>query len=369
MPKNVLFVICLLFAALLLTACGGAQTAEPTAEPAAEAQSEAAAEVEAEPAALRKVTLMLDYTPNTNHTGFYVAESLGYYSDAGLDVEIIEPGDNATATMVAAGKADFGVSYQEDTTYALTSEEPLPIKAIAAIIQHNTSGFVSLKAANINSPKDFAGKTYAGWGAPSEEAVIKAVMQADGGDFSQLTIVGADGSGFASLSADTDAGKVNILWEFYGWGVTRGLMDGFDLNYMPCTDLDERLDYYTPLIITNNDLIASDPDLIKAFMSATKKGYEYAIANPDEAAKLLHDTALPDTDLEFLTKSQQYLSGEYAKDAASWGVMNDTVWDNYTDFMKEYGLIDHTIPASDQYTNEFVKQDDETVCSGPDACL
>ncbi len=369
MPKNVLFVICLLLAALLLTACGGAQTAEPTAEPAAEAQSEAAAEVEAEPAALRKITLMLDYTPNTNHTGFYVAESLGYYSDAGLDVEIIEPGDNATATMVAAGKADFGVSYQEDTTYALTSEEPLPIKAIAAIIQHNTSGFVSLKAANINSPKDFAGKTYAGWGAPSEEAVIKAVMQADGGDFSQLTIVGADGSGFASLSADTDAGKVNILWEFYGWGVTRGLMDGFDLNYMPCTDLDERLDYYTPLIITNNDLIASDPDLIKAFMSATKKGYEYAIANPDEAAKLLHDTALPDTDLEFLTKSQQYLSGEYAKDAASWGVMNDTVWDNYTDFMKEYGLIDHTIPASDQYTNEFVKQDDETVCSGPDACL
>ncbi len=351
MRKNVLFVICLLLAALLLTACAQKQTAEPTAEAAAEAQSEAAAE----PAALRKVTLMLDYTPNTNHTGFYVARALGYYSDAGLEVEIIEPGDNATATMVAAGKADFGVSYQEDTTYALTSEEPLPIKAIAAIIQHNTSGFVSLKDANINSPKDFEGKTYAGWGAPSEEAVIKAVMQADGGDFSKLTIVGADGSGFASLSADTDDGKVNIQWEFYGWAVTRGLMDGYDLNYLPCTALDERLDYYTPLIITNNELIASDPDLIKAFMSATKKGYEYAIANPDDAAQILHDTALPDTDLEFLTKSQQYLSGEYAKDAESWGVMSDKVWDNYTDFMNEYGLIDHTIPASDQYTNDFVK--------------
>ena len=340
MDKKFFLVICMLLAVLALTACASNQSAEPTAEPAAD---------------LKKVTLMLDYTPNTNHTGFYVARELGYYTEAGLDVEIIEPGDNATATMVAAGKADFGVSYQEDTTYALTAEEPLPIKAIAAIIQHNTSGFVSLKAANINSPKDFEGKTYAGWGAPSEEAVIKAVMQADGGDFSKLTIVGADGSGFASLSADADAGKVNIQWEFYGWAVTRGLMDGYDLNYMPCTELDERLDYYTPLIITNNDLIASDPEMIKAFMDATKKGYEYAIANPDEVAKILHDTALPDTDMEFLTKSQEYLSGEYAKDAESWGVMTDKVWDNYTNFMLEYGLIDHTIPASDQYTNEFVK--------------
>ena len=340
MNKKFLLVICMLLTALALSACASNRSAEPAAEPAAD---------------LKKVTLMLDYTPNTNHTGFYVARELGYYTDAGLDVEIIEPGDNATATMVAAGKADFGVSYQEDTTYALTAEEPLPIKAIAAIIQHNTSGFVSLKAANINSPKDFEGKTYAGWGAPSEEAVIKAVMQADGGDFSKLTIVGADGSGFASLSADADAGKVNIQWEFYGWAVTRGLMDGYDLNYMPCTELDERLDYYTPLIITNNDLIASDPEMIKAFMDATKKGYEYAIANPDEAAKILRDTALPDTDMEFLTKSQEYLSGEYAKDAESWGVMTDKVWDNYTNFMLEYGLIDHTIPASDQYTNEFVK--------------
>ena len=339
MNKKILLV-CTLLAALALTACASNQSAETAAETSAD---------------LKKVTLMLDYTPNTNHTGFYVARELGYYTEAGLDVEIIEPGDNATATMVAAGKADFGVSYQEDTTYALTAEEPLPIKAIAAIIQHNTSGFVSLKAANINSPKDFEGKTYAGWGAPSEEAVIKAVMQADGGDFSKLTIVGADGSGFASLSADTDAGKVNIQWEFYGWAVTRGLMDGYDLNYMPCTELDERLDYYTPLIITNNDLIASDPELIKAFMNATKKGYEYAGANPDEAAKILHDTALPDTDMEFLTKSQEYLSGEYAKDAESWGVMTDKVWDNYTNFMLEYGLIDHAVPASDQYTNEFVK--------------
>ena len=311
---------------------------------------------ESSDSSLTKVTLMLDYTPNTNHTGFYVAQEKGYYEEAGLEVEIIEPGDNATTTMVASGKADFGVSYQEDVTYALTAEEALPIKTVAAIIQHNTSGFVSLKDANITSPKDFEGKTYAGWGAPSEEAVIQAVMKADDADFSKLTIVGADGSGFASLSAQTGTDKVNIQWEFYGWAVTQGIMDGYDLNYIACSDLDERLDYYTPVIITNDDMIENNSDTVKAFIQATKKGYEYAIENPDESAEILHDVALPDTDIEFLKKSQAYLSEQYSKDSDTWGLMKDSVWDNYTDFMYEYGLIDHTIEASAQYTNQFIEE-------------
>lgn len=303
---------------------------------------------------LTKVTLMLDYTPNTNHTGFYVALEKGYYEEAGLDVEIIEPGDNATTSMVATGKADFGVSYQEDVTYALTAQEALPIKAIATIIQHNTSGFVSLKDANITCAKDFEGKTYAGWGAPSEEAVIQAVMKKEGADYSKLRIVGADGSGIGGLSAETGEDKVNLHWEFYGWAVLRAIMDGYDVNYLPLNELDSRLDYYTPVIITNNDMIENNSEICEKFMEATKKGYEYAIENPDESAEILHDKALSDLDLEFLKKSQEYLSQQYALDADSWGVMKDEVWDNYTDFMFEYGLIDHKIEASQQYTNEFL---------------
>lgn len=304
---------------------------------------------------LTKVTLMLDYTPNTNHTGFYVAKNKGYYKEAGLDVDIIEPGDNATTSMVAAGKADFGISYQEDVTYALTSEDPLPIKTIATIIQHNTSGFVSLKSANINSVKDFEGKTYAGWGAPSEEAVIKAVMNEAGADFSKLNIVGSDGSGIAGLSDEVGKNKVNLGWEFYGWAIIKALQDGYDLNYMPLADLDNRLDYYTPVIITNKKMIKKNSDTVKKFMEATKKGYEYAIDHPSKAAEILHEDALSDTDLKFLKESQKYLSSQYAKDADSWGVMKDSVWDNYTDFMYETGLISQKIDAKGQYTNEFVK--------------
>ena len=286
---------------------------------------------------LKEVTLVLDYVPNTN-------------KEEGLKVNIIEPGDDSTsAVLVAANKGEFGVSYQEDVTYARTAEEVLPIKAIATIIQHNTSGFVSLKKENIKSPKDFEGKVYAGWQAPSEEAVIKAVMNKANADFKKLTMVGADGSGFAALGK-----KVDIQWEFEGWAVIKGRMDGYDVNYMPLKDLDKRLDYYTPVIITNEKMLKEDPETVQKFMNAVKKGYEYAIDHPEESAEIMKKI-LPDTDFAFLKESQKYLSAEYRKDAKTWGVMKDEVWDNYTDFMYEYKLIDKKIKASEQYTNEFVK--------------
>lgn len=299
---------------------------------------------------LKTVTLILDYLPNTNHTGFYVAVKNGYYEEEGLNVKIIEPGDDSTsAVLVAAGKGEFGVSYQEDVTYALTAVEPLPIRAIATIVQHNTSGFVSLTSAGIESPKDFEGKVYAGWQAPSEEAVIEAVMNKAGADFSKITLVGADGSGFASLG-----NTVDLHWEFEGWAIIKGRMEGYDLNYMPLKDLDERLDYYTPLIITNTAMIEEDPETVQKFMNATKKGYEYAIAHPQEAAEILYEI-VPEYDKEFILASQEFLSSQYSLDSEIWGVMKDEVWDHYTSFMVEAGLIDHPIEAKDQYTNQFLK--------------
>ena len=299
----------------------------------------------------KDVTLILDFVPNTNHTGFYVAQEKGFFEEEGLNVEIIEPGDDSTsATLVATGKGEFGVSYQEDVTYAKAAKDPLPIKAIATIIQHNTSGFVSLKDRNILTPKDFEGKVYAGWQAPSEEAVIRAVMKQADADFDKLTMVGADGSGYAALEE-----KVDIIWDFEGWTFTKAKMDGYDMNYMPLKDLDARLDYYTPLIITNDDMIQNDPETVQKFMNAVKKGYEYTIENPEESAKILHKVT-PDTDLDFLIESQKYLSQQFALDAPSWGVMKEEVWNNYTDFMLEYKLIDKKIEASDLFTNEFIAE-------------
>lgn len=300
--------------------------------------------------AAEDVTVILDYVANTNHTGMYVAKELGYYEEAGLNVEIIEPTEGATATLIAVGKGEFGIAYQEDVTMALTSADPLPIKAIAAIIQHNTSGFATYADKNITSPADFEGKTYAGWGGPGEEAVLKAVMTAAGKDFSKLNMVISDGSGFATLKD-----RVDIMWFYEAWDNVKCQLADFPINYMEVRQLDERLDYYTPVIITSDRMIEQKPETVRAFMAATAKGYEYAIANPDESAKLLQKYA-PDYDLEMLTISQKYLSEKYAEDAPRWGEMKDSVWDNYTQFMVEYGMIETAIPASECYTNEFLPE-------------
>ena len=299
---------------------------------------------------LKEVTVILDYTPNTNHTGMYVALDKGYYEEEGLDVEIIEPTDGVTETLIAQGKGTFGIAYQEDVTIALTSEDPLPIKAIAALIQHNTSGFVSLADSGIESPADFEGKTYAGWGGSGETAVLEACMTQAGADFSKLNMVISDGSGFSALGKSCD-----IMWFFEAWDCVQSQMNGVELNYMASRDLDERLDYYTPVIITSDEVIESDPDMIKAFLRATKKGYEDAMADPDAAAELLasHVTAY---DPEMLKISQEYLTDKYMEDTDTWGIIDETRWNNYTNFMQEYGVIDTAISPDACFTNEFLPE-------------
>ncbi|MCJ7666179.1 MAG: ABC transporter substrate-binding protein, partial [Actinobacteria bacterium] len=101
---------------------------------------------------LQNITIVLDWVPNTNHTGIYVASENGYYNDEGLEIEIIQPSEGGSAELIAAGKGDFGISYQEQVTYARTAKNPLPIVAIAAIIQHNTSGFASPEDKDIKTP-------------------------------------------------------------------------------------------------------------------------------------------------------------------------------------------------------------------------
>lgn len=299
---------------------------------------------------LKKVTVILDYVPNTNHTGMYVALDKGYYKEAGLDVEIIEPTDGATATLIAQQKGTFGISYQEDVTIALTAEDPLPIKAVAAIIQHNTSGFVSLADSGIESPADFEGKTYAGWGGPGEAAVLEACMTQSGKDFSKLNMVISDGGGFETLGKSCD-----LMWFFEGWDCVMAEMNGCELNYMECRELDERLDYYTPVIISSNAVLEEDPEMVSAFLEATAKGYADTIADPDAAAEILFSHA-PDYNLDMLKKSQEYLADKFMEDTETWGMMKDEVWNNYSAFLQEYGVIEEALPASDCYTNEFLAQ-------------
>ena len=300
---------------------------------------------------LQKVTLILDWTPNTNHTGFYVAKEKGYYEELGLDVEIIQPSEGSSLQLLAAGKGDFSVSYQEDLTYARTSDSPLPVMAIGTIIQHNTSGFASPKEKGIETVKDFEGKVYGGWGSPSEQAILKAVMEKNGADFSKLTTVDVGTEDFFIATKN----NLDFEWTFEAWTNIEAKLRGFDINYIPVRDLDSALDYYTPIIATTEETVNNKKDLAKKFMEATTKGYEYTIENPEESAKILV-SQVPEISEELAVESQIYLKDKYKEDTEVFGEMKESVWDNYTKFLYDNKLINVEMKSSEAYTNEFLSK-------------
>lgn len=301
---------------------------------------------------LEKVTLVLDYTPNTNHTGIYLAKEKGYYKDQGIDLEIIQPSDSDSVTLVASDKAQFGVSYQEDVTYALTREkDPLPVKAIATIIQHNTSGFAAPVEKNIKTAKDFEGKTYGGWGSPSEEAIIKLAMEKQGADFNKLKRVDIGKDDYFTATKK----NIDFAWIFDAWTGVEARLKNIKLDYIPIKDIDPALDYYTPILITNNKTIKENPELVKKFMAATSKGYEEAIKDPSGAADIL-SKAVPELDKNLVKTSQEYLAKLYKDDAQKWGQMKAEVWKNYAKFMQDNGLIKKALNVDEAFTNEFLPE-------------
>ncbi len=294
-----------------------------------------------------KITLLLEWVPNTNHTGLYAAQGLGYFEDEGLDVEILQGSEGGAAQLVAAGQAQFGLSHQEEMTYA--RGEDVPVVAIAAVVQHNTSGFASPAEKGIKTPKDFEGKKYGGWGSPNEEAILRALMDKYDADFDKLEMVSIGAADFfTSVTKDVD-----FTWIYYGWDGVAAELRGIDLNFINLRQEEKALDFYTPVIITTEDIIDKDPELIEKFLRAVTKGYEYAIANPEEAAEFLLE-ASPELDRELVLKSQEYLSKEYQSDAKAWGLMKREVWEDYARWLHERGLIENMIDADRIFTNEFL---------------
>ncbi len=298
---------------------------------------------------LQKITVVLDWVPNTNHTGIYAAIKNGYYADEGLEVEVIQPTEGGSADLIAAGKGEFGISYQEQVTYARTADIPLPVVAVAAIIQHNTSGFASPVEKNIKTPKDFEGKKYGGWGSPTEEAVLKVLMEKYDADFSKLEIINIGASDFfTSITKDVD-----FSWIYYGWDGVAAELRNIELNFLLLQDMDPSLDFYTPLIITNEKIVNENPSLVENFLRATSNGYEFAINNPEEAAEILSEF-VPELDKELVKASQKYLANQYKSDSERWGEMQEKIWDTFSNWMLENNLFTGKFDSGKAFTNEFL---------------
>lgn len=300
----------------------------------------------------RNVTLMLDWTPNTNHLGFYIAREQGWYEEEGLAVQLVEPAPAGVEQVVGAGQAQFGISFQEYVTPARA--EDIPIVSIAAIIQHNTSSFMSLTSAGIESAGDLEGKRYGGFVSPLAESIVRSLVACEGGDPASVEFVDAAIDPLIGL----EDGHFDFFWVFDAWdGIRAEQIQDYDVNFVRFIDYVECIpDWYTPVIITNEDLIANDPELVSAFMRATARGYEFAQDNPGEAAEILLE-AVPELDEELVTLSSEYLSTRWMDDGRAWGQQDEDVWTRFTEYLVDGGMLEEAIDVNAAFTNEFLPED------------
>lgn len=298
---------------------------------------------------LRRFTVALDWTPNTNHAGMYLAEARGWYEDAGLDVRFVEPGEAGSLQGLAAGRADVAVSVAEEVAPAVA--QGLPVRSVAAILQHNTSSLVSLAGDGIERPRDLEGATYGGYGGPLEQALLDALIECDGGDPERLEVVDV---GDADYRIGLERDQYDVVWIFDGWDGIRLDLADVETERIAFADQTECIpDWYTPLLATSAEVEAERTADLRAFLAATRRGYQAAMADPGAAADALLEGA-PDLDPELVRASAAFLATRYADDPATWGEQDPAVWERFTDFLADAGMLDGELDPADAWTDEHL---------------
>ena len=300
-----------------------------------------------------KIVFCLDWTPNTNHTGIYAAEALGYYAEEGLEVQIVQPPENGAVLMCASGQAQFAVDAQDTMAASLDMNEPLGITAVAAILQHNTSGILSRAEDGITSAKGLENRIYATWDSPIELAMLRYCMEREGADFDKVKLIP---NNITDEPAALGAHQTDAVWVFYGWSGINAELSDVECGYWDFASLSDDLDYYTPVILANNDFLRERPETAKAFLKATAKGYRYAAEHPEEAAEMLiagDTTGSLEDSRELVYASQKWLAERYIADAEEWGYITPERWNRFYTWLYANGLSTHDLSGTG-FSNEYL---------------
>lgn len=303
---------------------------------------------------LKDITVSLDWTPNTNHTGLYVALANNYYQEAGLNVKIVQPPEGDAIAACSSGQVEFAVGYQDLLAPAFTSETPMDVTAVAALLQHNSSVIVSKKGEGMDRPKGLEGKDFLTWESPIELAMMENIVTNDGGDWSKVNLIP---NTVTNEAEDVKANPSHAIWVYYGWSVINADVQGIDVDTFFFKDLNPIFDYYSPVLVANNALLQNDPETAKAFLQATQKGYEYAIENPEEAAQILingDDTGSLVGSEDLVVASQKWMANEYIADADKWGYIDPARWNAFYNWLNEEGLSSSTIQENTGFTNDYL---------------
>ena len=306
------------------------------------------------------IRLALDWTPNTNHTGFFVALAQGVYEKAGLDVQIISPDqDNYQTTparQVVAGTADLAITPSESIISFQTNG--VPLVAIAAVLARDASAIVTLRQSGINRPAELDGKVYGSYEARYEDDIVRQMIQNDGGRGHFVSHKPARLNIWQALLTN----EVDATWIFLPWEGVEADNRGIELNQFL---LDEyEIPYgYSPVLAAHQHWADQHADALRRFMAATADGFRFAVNDPGEAAHLLAETANHPTlaDRNFLEQSQQRVSGYYLDGEGQWGFMHPTVWSSFVNWLirnrlltTPTGKLIQQVDANALFTNEFL---------------
>ncbi|MBR7887420.1 ABC transporter substrate-binding protein [Marinomonas sp. A79] len=281
------------------------------------------------------VSVALDWTPNTNHVGLYVAQSKGWFEEAGLDVDILPYTDTSSGTLVAAGIADFGVLsaigfYSQRATGANST-------AVMAIVQHETGRLVfNGEREDIQRPADLNGKIYAGFGSAWENGLISTMIKNDGGkgEFDTVTL------GTSAYEALAN-GRVDFTLEVNTWEGVNSMLLNRPRRAFTYADYGVP-DQHTTFLGGNSTWLKNNPETARAFVQAAQRGYAFAANQPKEAAQILIDqTQGMLSNPELIHASMKAIvAGGFFQDAGEpVGLIDGDMFTNMTRFLFEAGIL------------------------------
>lgn len=284
--------------------------------------------------------LMLDFYPNADHAGIYMAQKLGYFEEAGLDVAIDTPSDPAAPMkLVAAGRSDLAISYEPEV--ALAREQGLGVVAIGALVDRPLTSLIWLRKSGVKGVGDLRGKTVATAGIPYQDAFLRTILARVKLSPSDVKTVNV---GFGLLGALAGGSAQAMLGGFSN-------VEGIDLRQRGTDPVVTPVDklgvptYDELVLVANRESLEAEPERFRLFLAALQRGTEAAVRQPNAATKAVLEAnhALDPKLTEAEVEATLPLLGARTS-GQPYGYMDPTAWRNFAGWMRDNGLIS-SLPA------------------------
>ena len=309
----------------------------------------AAPAAEATPAELVKISLAMDWFPNSNHVGIFEALDRGYFAEEGLEVTAYTPSDPSTVLQtVAAGRDDFGISYQPDLLLARNAD--VPVVSVMGIVQHPLNSIMTLRESGLDSPGDLKGKRIGHPNIPSNKGMLATMLAEEGLTMDDVELVDVGFNLVPSLLGNTVDAIIGAYWTHESILIE---LEGKEVNIMRMEEWGVP-DFYELVVAASETTIAERPEVIEGFVRALRRGFEAAVSNPQASIDTLLK-AHPDTVNEPLERrGVDLLQPIWGDGVPKIGWQDEARWSSFTSWMKSQDFIDANLDSSAAFTNEFV---------------